>query len=102
MSEKNGSPKYTNKLALLNQVVARLDNYVIFIAEDGGDLVGNPPFDQVDVDFLDVDLPVELGREFGRHEALLVDTERHGGKRWWSRVAREQVRAMVRGRDVES
>jgi hypothetical protein len=71
------------KLTLLKQVVARLDYYVIFIAEDGSDLVGNPPFHQVDVDLLDVHFLVKLWRELGRLEALLVDAERHGCG-WWS------------------
>jgi hypothetical protein len=64
-------------LILLNQVVARLDHDVVFIAEDGGDLVRDPLLHQVNVDLFNVDLLIELRWEFGRLEALLIDAHRH-------------------------
>jgi len=67
----------TDKLVLLNQVVACLDHYVVFVAEDGGDLVRDPLLHQVNVDLFNVDLLIELRWEFGRPEALLVDAHRH-------------------------
>lgn len=64
-------------MILLNEIVARLDHNVVFVTEDSGDPVSNPLLHQVDVDFLDVDLLVKLGRELCRLEALLIDAERH-------------------------
>jgi hypothetical protein len=64
-------------LVLLNKIVACLDYNVVFVAEDGGDLVRDPLLHQVDVDLFDVDLLVELGWEFGSLEPLLVDAHRH-------------------------
>lgn len=69
--------RVTDKLILLNEIVARLDHNVVFVTEDSGDPVSNPLLHQVDVDFLDVDLLVKLGRELCRLEALLIDAERH-------------------------
>lgn len=65
------------KLVLLNQIVAGLDYNIVFVAEDVGDLVGDPLLHQVNVDLLNVDLLIELGWKLGRPKALLVDAERH-------------------------
>jgi len=64
-------------LILLNEIVARLDHNVVFVTEDSGDPVSNPLLHQVDVDLLDVDLLVKLGRELCRLETLLIDAKRH-------------------------
>ena len=69
--------KFTDKLALLNQVVTCLDYDVVLVTENSGDPVSNPLLHQVNVDLLNVDLLVELGWELGRLQALLVDAGRH-------------------------
>jgi hypothetical protein len=68
----NGLP---NKLVLLDKVVARLDHNIVFVAEDGGDLVRDPFLHQVNVDLFNVDFLIELRWEFGSLHALLVDAE---------------------------
>ena len=64
-------------MVLLNEIVARLDHYIILVAKNCGNPVGNPLLHQVDVDLLDVNFLVELRWELRRLEALLVDTERY-------------------------
>jgi hypothetical protein len=64
---------------LLQEVVARLDDNVIFVAEDASDFPTHPFLDQVDVDLLNVDFLVKFGRESRGPEELLVHGERHGG-----------------------
>jgi hypothetical protein len=70
----NGLP---DELILLDEVVACLDYNVVFVAEDGGDLVRDPFLHQVNVDLFNVDFLIELRWKFGRLHTLLVDTERH-------------------------
>ena len=67
----------TNKLGLFDEIVTGLDHNVVFVAENGGDLVRDPFLDQVNVDLLDVDFLVKFGWELGRLEALLVDAHSH-------------------------
>jgi hypothetical protein len=67
----------TDELVLLNQIEARLYHDIVFVAQDRGNLVRDPFLHQINVDLLNVDFLVELGREFGRLEAFLIDTERH-------------------------
>jgi hypothetical protein len=71
------------KSILLKEVVACLDYNVVFVAEDGRDLVGDPLLHQVNVDLFNVDLLIELRWKLSRLETLLVDAERHadGGSR---------------------
>jgi hypothetical protein len=64
-------------LVLLNKIVACLDYNVVFVAEDGGDLVRDPLLHQVNVDLFNVDLLIELRWKLGGLEALLIDAERH-------------------------
>lgn len=64
-------------MVLLNEIVACLDYNVVFVAEDGGDLVRDPFLHQVNVDLFNVDFRIELRWELSRLEALLVDAERH-------------------------
>jgi hypothetical protein len=61
----------TDELVLLNQIEARLYHDIVFVAQDRGNLVRDPFLHQINVDLLNV------GREFGRLEAFLIDTERH-------------------------
>jgi len=68
----------SHKIISLKEVIARLDYDVVFVAEDGSDLVRDPLLHQVNVDLFNVDLPIELGWELSRLETLLVDAERHG------------------------
>lgn len=65
------------KSVLLEEVVACLDYNVVFVAEDGGDLVRDPLLHQVNVDLFNVDLLIELRWKLSRLETLLVDAERH-------------------------
>lgn len=53
------------ELALLNQVVAGLDYNIILVTQNLCDLLRNPLLHQINVDFLDVNLTIELRREFG-------------------------------------
>lgn len=62
---------------MLNQIVACFDYDVVFVAEDGGDLVRDPLLHQVNVDLLNVDFLIELRWEFSRLKALLIDAEGH-------------------------
>ena len=67
----------TYRLVLLNQVVACLYHNIVFIAKDIRDPASNPLLDQINVNLLDIYFLVELWREFGGLEALLVDAECH-------------------------
>jgi hypothetical protein len=67
----------SHELVLLDEIVACLDHNVIFVAQDGGDLVRDPLLHQVNVDLFDIDLLVKLRWELGRLEALLINAERH-------------------------
>ena len=69
--------RVTDKLILHNEIVARLDYNVVFVTEDSGDPVSNPLLHKVDVDFLNVDLLVELGWKLCCLETLLIDARRH-------------------------
>jgi hypothetical protein len=65
------------ELVLFDKVVARLDYDVVFVTEDGRDLIRDPLLHQVNVDLFNVDFLVELRWKFSRPQALLVHTHRH-------------------------
>ena len=67
----------TDKLVLFDQIVTGLDYDVVFVAENSGDPVSNPLLHEVNVDFLNVDLLVELGWKLCCLETLLIDARRH-------------------------
>lgn len=69
------------ELILFDEIVARLNHNVVFVAQNRRDAVCNPLLHQVNIDLLDVDFFVKLGWKFGSLEALLVDTRCHIGQR---------------------
>lgn len=69
----------TNKLVLLDEVVACLYYDIVFIAENGGDFVRDPLLHQVNIDLLNVDLLIELRWKFGSPQAFLVNAHCHVG-----------------------
>jgi hypothetical protein len=66
------------ELVLLYEVEACFDHDVVLVAQNRGDLVGDPFLHQVNVDLFNVDFLIELWWELSRLEALLIDAERHG------------------------
>jgi hypothetical protein len=65
-------------LGLLEEIEACVNDYVVFVAENTGDLACDPLLEEVNVHFGRVDFLIEFGWELGRFEALLINAHSHG------------------------